>query len=127
MLVRMAVLAAVMSVVGTWVEAQDLSGNRLLKNCIASDKGSEGFCFGYIIGTIEGLMVGGALEVAKQNPQIADLGDAPLEVVRYCIPSGVTKGQLQDVVVAYLNDHPAERHELAPVLVHRALSEAFPC
>ncbi len=40
---------------------------------------------------------------------------------------GVTNGQVRDVVVKYLKDHPEERHFLASILAVKALSKAFPC
>ena len=45
----------------------------------------------------------------------------------FCIPTGVTNGQLAKVVVKYLNDNPSELHEPATALIWTALFEAFPC
>jgi Rap1a immunity proteins len=44
-----------------------------------------------------------------------------------CVPSKVTLGQLQDVVLKYLDAHPEGRHNIAASLVLKALTEAFPC
>ena len=44
-----------------------------------------------------------------------------------CVPEAVTAGQLQDVVVQYLQLNPADRHLSAVGLVAHALSKAFPC
>ncbi len=46
---------------------------------------------------------------------------------RSCIPENVTNGQVSDVVIKYLRDHPEERHILAAILVVKAMAEAFPC
>lgn len=45
-----------------------------------------------------------------------------------CFPqSGVTYGQIEDIVYAYLNKNPELRHFAASGLFAEALSEAFPC
>ena len=44
-----------------------------------------------------------------------------------CAPANVTAGQLADVVLKYLQDHPEERHKAAVGLVATALINAFPC
>lgn len=40
-------------------------------------------------------------------------------------PSGVTRGQVRDVVFKYMSDHPETRHEPAIQIVVVALNEAF--
>lgn len=46
----------------------------------------------------------------------------------FCPPeTGATRGQLRAIVKKYLDDNPAGRHIVAPGLVLKALSEAFPC
>jgi len=44
-----------------------------------------------------------------------------------CPPSGITKGQVLRVVTKYLNDHPAILQTEYPILMARALKEAWPC
>ena len=45
-----------------------------------------------------------------------------------CVPEArVALGQLTDVVIKYLRDHPEERHLHGAVLVITAVSDAFPC
>lgn len=46
---------------------------------------------------------------------------------RFCTPDNVTNGQMEDIVVKYLKDHPDERHMLAAILVVKAMTKAFPC
>ena len=45
----------------------------------------------------------------------------------YCIPNNVTQGQVLDVIVKFLEDHPQNRHQNATVLISVALRDAFPC
>ena len=87
-----------------------LSGYELLSHCEASiDTGPmyRGYCYGFIDGVA------------------ALLRREPIHTV--CAPSGVTSGQLTDIIVKYLRDHPAKRHYEASSLVGLALMEAFPC
>ena len=46
---------------------------------------------------------------------------------KFCTPQNATRGQLADVVFAYLNSHSEERHLSGWSLVEAALSNAFPC
>jgi hypothetical protein len=43
-----------------------------------------------------------------------------------CIPA-VLAGQARDVVVKYLQENPAHRHEAGATLVMEALHDAWPC
>lgn len=45
----------------------------------------------------------------------------------YCVPRGVLTGQMQKIVVKYLNEQPEILHYTAYILVQQALLEAFPC
>ncbi|WP_363117903.1 Rap1a/Tai family immunity protein [Marivita sp. XM-24bin2] len=44
-----------------------------------------------------------------------------------CLPLGVERGQMIDVVIKYLDANPAQRHNPARMLTWLALLEAFPC
>ena len=90
-------------------EAAFLNGNRLLKRCDGIGSFNKGFCWGYIAG-------------------VADtLTDEPVASFRYCVPSGIVVNEITDVVITWLEAHPAKRHHTAHSLVALALSEAFPC
>ena len=43
------------------------------------------------------------------------------------LPDGVTMGQLERVIVKFLEEHPAELHNTSTWLIQEALSDAFPC
>ena len=87
------------------------TGNELYDTCSAKESQTAGFYgkSGYCNGFIDGVF-------AATTPTIS-----------FCGWSGVTSRQLRDVVIQYLNTHPAERHQLANDLVVRALKQAFPC
>lgn len=45
----------------------------------------------------------------------------------FCVPSGVTVGQVKDVFVKFLAENPKSRHLSGDVLVMAALIQAYPC
>lgn len=89
------------------------TGNRLYEDCRSENYFNRGYCGGYVTGivdTIEAMQASGVL---------------PANAL--CIPEGVTKGQLADVVERFLADRPERRHHEAGSLVPEALAAAFPC
>jgi hypothetical protein len=89
------------------------TGNNLLQAC-RSDKGSIDwwFCVGYLEGAHSAMGMDSAVGKAA-------LGNCP--------PDGVTKGQLFDITVQYLDRHPETRHLPAVALIAKAWAGAFPC
>ena len=91
-------------------EAHFVTGDDLLKNCTSTDKdtayGQHSFCTGIIVGYYE------MLTFLQSN-----CGD----------DSKKTAGQIEDVVVKYLKEHPAERSKPAASVSAIAISEAFKC
>ncbi len=86
------------------------SGSDLVAICgQVQDQFSTGACVGYVVAAAE----------------IADSGR--LKGYRSCIPKGVTKGQLQDVVNKHLARHPEQLEYIGYQVVVVALVEAFPC
>lgn len=84
------------------------NGNNLLSACE-----DETFaCLAFIRGSYSGFRNG------------LDLAGAPQLI---CPPEGVTMRQTRDVVLAFLNDNPAERHGDAAALTIVAMMKAFPC
>ena len=91
-------------------EAHFLTGNDLLKNCTSPDKdtafGQHSFCTGIIVGYYEMLTF---LQY--------DCGD----------DSKKTAGQIEDVVVKYLKEHPSDRSKPAASVSTIAISGGFKC
>lgn len=87
------------------------SGNDLIAFC-GSGNGSfgSGVCSGFIAGVIE--------RSRLQNVIVEGTG-------LICTPPDATNGQLRDVVLAFMQNHPATRHQAASMLVVQALQEAF--
>ena len=93
------------------------TGNELYSQCQDGEKTNGaappawGYCLGYISGTF--------MATRGANKGVGR--------VTFCAPSKVTKGQVRDIVVKWLEDNPAQRHYMAPSLIASALSEAYPC
>jgi hypothetical protein len=84
----------------------------LLEECEAAETARQTFCLGYITGASDVDGMDGATFPERRHS---------------CVREEVTNGQLKDVVVKYLKDHPEERHLLAAILVVKAQAKAFPC
>lgn len=91
----------------------------------------------YVAGVLDAYFTvwGEFLETAKQPPIPAPTGSVKppdpamatmikLVSAGAAIPSDANLGQIFDVVLAYLKDHPEERHNGAALLVWRALAQA---
>ena len=98
------------------VHAGSKSGNELSEDCKTSDGNSatfqDGVCLGYVLGAKDSFEF--AAKVHHVTPD-------------FCIPDGVTNGQVVKVVVKYLNNHPEDLHYSAESLVVYALGAAFRC
>jgi len=121
-----------------------LTGEELLRRCEAeSDWYSRGLCGGYISGLDRGYRLGrtwGAMQVLhgqrleewiRAGEQKAELSDEIDHVERtiqtYCLPHGLTRGELVHAVVRYLRENQALRHGEAELLVPAALALTWPC
>ena len=124
MVLVLVILSNVMTVQGEDTTTH-YDGNELLRSCKAllavlenrhrDTDGSfdSGWCLGFIHGN------GATLDFAQGY---YGKNDSP-----YCIPDGVTNGQVAHVIVKYLEDHPERLHESDIGLVFHALRAAFPC
>ena len=84
------------------------TGNEMLKDC----EGYQDYCLGYVTGIVEATDT--YVEWKKMESG-------------FCIPAGVSRGQLESVAVKYLKDNPSKLHLNAASLVANALSHSFPC
>jgi hypothetical protein len=83
-----------------------LTGNDLLAACSApTGTFPVGQCLGYIQGVVD------AASVSQ----------------RLCLPHTVNAGQMRDIVVAYLRQHPENRHLAASNFVEIAMGQFFAC
>jgi len=89
---------------GLWSPAMAYSGNELYSMCAKKDFSNKLGCLNYIRGVL----------------------DAYRSVISpvLCIPSGVTAGQVEDVVKQHLRVNLSKRHYFAPILIWRAAADA---
>jgi len=114
------------------------TGNELLEECESS---SPIFCMGYIAAVIDARdRADGAAfvyfldEIACKECREADSLEGHqcrsfVEKcnIEFCIPEGVTLGQLRRVVIKHLNSNPASLHRTAASLVQNAILESYGC
>lgn len=81
------------------------TGNELYEYCTAKDNGKQLLCMGLVTGYFEGMQAG---YNCKSHPK-------------------VTRGQLVDIVLQFLREHPADRHLPASLLAARAFFVSFDC
>lgn len=91
-------------------------GNNVLEICSFESSGSNDgsdptYCMGYIAGVVDAI---------RGVP-------LPDDMPTHCLPPNVTLGQLRQVVVKYLEDHPEKLHYSGDAIILAALAEAFPC
>ena len=98
-------LCRVVSVVGMWAASPCVAedGRTLYHWC----ENLPDAAMGYIVG-------------------VADV-QAMRDAVPFCMPEGVTRGQLQAVVCGYLRDEPKRRRYDATSAVWSAQRKAWPC
>jgi hypothetical protein len=97
-------------------DAQFYDGNKLFDVCTANRADSTydskwGECVGYVTAIADLLLYGGV----------------PALGWNACVPAGATIGQIRDVVIQYLYQHPEMRHQTAIGMTAVALRTAFPC
>ncbi|GAC1574538.1 MAG: hypothetical protein NVS3B5_04890 [Sphingomicrobium sp.] len=91
----------------------DQSGNAFLQNCADQTPGYHPVeCSTYVLGFNEGI------DVSQQAEAFG---------VKLCIPKQATAGQLTDVILAYIESHPADRHQPTKLLAYYALGQAYHC
>jgi hypothetical protein len=77
-----------------------------------------GFCMGYFSAVQD--------QIQNERLLLAPPNVEPDEKPLYCVPSGVTVGQLIKVFLKYASDHPESLHEPRDFIIRMALGEAFP-
>lgn len=85
-------------------QAEFWDGNKLLERLNSTNLTNQGMALGYIMGVSD-----------------------TMQGVNHCPPANATAGQLQDMVLNYLNNVPAQRHKTGDEIVLMVLRTAFPC
>lgn len=95
------------------------TGNTLFEQCTREREAptywyDDATCTAYIQGFVEG-----ATSFQEMWPK-----ERPKAI---CLPANVTAGQIRDVVVRYLYQHPERRHLPAMMSITTAAAASFPC
>lgn len=105
----------------------ETTGNNLYAQLTASDASVNLQGFAYI----EGVLDSEDWYLTTDILSSMDLKKAKLEkfkIPHICFGNNkITLGQLKDIVLKYLTDHPEKRHLRAQVLIRFALLESFAC
>lgn len=115
---RTSLMAVALSfILATPAHATFMDGNKLLNECTATKDETTYFqsqarCNGYIISNVDTITLLKTVGMTK---------------AKYCVPNGVTAGQLVDIFIQYSNKHPENRHYDASIILIFAFREAFPC
>jgi hypothetical protein len=88
------------------------TGNTILPICTSKQVTNHLICVSYIAGFLSGV-----------GNQAILSGSKPL----FCLPKGVSNGQVVSVFTRYLNEHPEQLHIDVPSLLVFSLGNAFPC
>ena len=95
--------------------AQFYTGNEIYGDCQASESDAAYFqkwarCTSYVTGAFDAILL------ARQ------LNDKP-----DCTPDRLTVGQMRDVAVKYMREHPENRNMSAAAIVLLSIMDAWPC
>jgi hypothetical protein len=108
----MRILMCTLMALGWAVTALADDGNSLLEICKAPEGSQARYnCLGYVLG------------VSDTLADLTTMGALPGSP---CLPTGVTAGQMSDVVVKYLAENPKNRSFSSASLVIGALTTAWP-
>lgn len=97
-------ILAVLLLVSIPARAEFFTGNELLSRMDSESLVDRSMALGYVVG-------------------VSDMGDGYV----HCPPTGVTTGQVRDIVRSYLVRNPSERHMTGDILVNKALKAVWPC
>ena len=126
-----ALLAVAMVAIASSATAETISGNDVLQACQDKDGGIfEGFCTGYIIGSWEGMHWGtfeAYILMSEGSFKVGEANEFASTALRACAPTNIENGQIKDIVIAYLTNHPETRHKSARNLIQQAMMGAYPC
>jgi hypothetical protein len=105
-------IVAMLLLVSQAAFAEYFSGILLNKYCHSESSYEKGMCLGYIVGVVDSFNTTHAVSGEKRV---------------FCIPPGVTSGQLVLVLKKSMQEHPETLRLPASAHTLSALTAAFPC
>jgi len=101
---KLIIAAIVCTAFASPARAEFFTGNTLFRICSSGEFADIMDCLGYTTG---------ASDAAQWR--------------HFCPSEGITRGQIRDIVFAYLRDNPEVRNQTADLLVAAALKRVWPC
>ncbi len=97
------------------------TGNDLFDHCTADTNSVQySFCIAYIEGAVD--MIG-----SLQGAVAATDDKSFWKLNAICVPNAATIGQIVDVVIKYMKDHPEQRADKAGWIITRSLLQVWSC
>ncbi|MGO8921266.1 MAG: Rap1a/Tai family immunity protein [Stellaceae bacterium] len=95
--------------------ADFFDGNELSQLCTSEGPVDEAVCLGYVEGAadIHGTWQAYESKTVRHEP------------IKECMPEHTTGGELQKVIIRYLQAHPEQLHENASALIIRAIVQEW--
>jgi len=115
----LAILSFYLLAASTPAVAAFKTGNDSLQMCSSPDHTSQGVCLGYVIGVAD--------SIEKPIVYVGKVQGRNVYFPRACIRDGVTAGQIRDIALKWMADHPEHRDASADSIVMMSLLSAFPC
>lgn len=127
-------LAIALLLVAFETAAQDTTGNQLLTWCRAAlaaedtsnrswSPAEAGRCQGWLRGMADGLDAAAAIASVRQKTGYEGYQRGRA----FCVPDGVTFGQVTRMVVKHLESKPENLHQRAGVIISAYFIQQFPC
>jgi len=101
---KLIIAATIFSAFASPARAEFFTGNTLFRICSSGEFADIMDCLGYTTG---------ASDAAQWR--------------HFCPSEGITRGQIRDIVFAYLRDNPEVRNQTADLIVAAALKRVWPC
>ena len=105
-------MGALLLLAAAGARADIFDGKELISRCTSQRIDEVNTCVGYLAGIADSDRAAPAWRSTKSL---------------FCVPQGVTTGQLRKVLVDYVGQHPEQMEFNAAILVGNAFIEAFPC
>ncbi len=108
-------LAACLMVTGCAAQSNPYLGQDLEESCGTDDSGNLAYCIGYLRG------MDNAVSAFFEEGGVNEFSDL------YCIDQDPSYSDQRQIILDWLAAHPEKRQDSAWSVIHRSLSEAYPC
>ena len=110
-IIALATLGVAPDVFPQWVDGDDL--HRVCSSKEVAHIFKPGVCSGYLMASID----------LAEGLHAQNILAAPL----FCMPAEITMPQIEEMVMKYIEKHPARKEATGSILVLETLQEKYPC